>query len=91
MTEFDWIVVVMTFFSVLFIPLLVLIVRGAMKWTRVEASLERLVGDVNKLVIDKDKVHNEMLTTMREDRNATDQRLRWLEVNVWQTTRKGVH
>jgi len=62
---------------------LVYLFRGAMRWATVEHRLEDLVDDVKKLVADKDRVHTEMLTTIREDRAATDKRLRWLEEHLW--------
>lgn len=62
---------------------LVYMMRMAMRWARVEHGLEDLVTDVKQLVADKDRVHAEIVTTMREDRAATDRRLRWLEEHLW--------
>lgn len=76
MSEFDWIMVVLTTMSVLALPILVFLIRGAIKWTKVEMKLEELIRDERE-------AHTEMYRTMREDRKATDERLRWLEVNVW--------
>lgn len=64
-------------------PTLVLMFRAAMKWTRVEDQLNNVADDLKALIVDKDKTHAEMLQQMREDRNATNRRLRWLEENVW--------
>ena len=75
----DWIVAVLTVFSVLLIPALVILIRGAVKWTRTEDKLGFLVDDVRKLVADKDKVHAEILEQMRVDRETTDRRLRFIE------------
>ena len=88
MTEFDWIMVFFSSVSIIGIPILVMLIRGAMKWTKVEIRLDTLIRDVAILIQDKDKVHGEILTTMREDRLATDQRLRWLEVNIWNQQRR---
>jgi hypothetical protein len=68
--------------------------RSVRNWTRMEIRLESLANSVEKLVVDKDRVHNEivareqevhneMLSQMREDRNATNLRLRWLEEHLW--------
>jgi len=83
LTKFDWVIVLLTLTSVLLIPTIALVLRIVVKWTRTEAKLERIADDLKELVADKDKTHNEMLTTMREDRAATDRRLRWLEENLW--------
>lgn len=83
MTKFDWIMLVLSVLSLLLIPILGLTLRLVVKWTRAEARLESLADDMRELVADKDKTHAEIITTMREDRAATDKRLRWLEENVW--------
>lgn len=69
--------------SVLIIPAVIMLVRITVKWTRVESALEDLVGDVKKLVEDKDKAHQELYNIMKEDRNNADRRLRWLEETLW--------
>lgn len=65
------------------IPGTVALIRGAMKWTRVEIQLQQLVGRIEQLVRDKDETHREMVSQMSEDRKATHQRLVWLERYVW--------
>ena len=67
----------------LLIPMVVILIRTAVKWTRVETKLDQVVKDLALIVEDKDKVHREMQTQMREDRNANNQRLRWLEEHLW--------
>jgi hypothetical protein len=69
--------------GIVFIPTLAFIVRATIKWTRVEDKLSELVDDMRKLVEDKEKTHTDMIRQMAEDRSATNQRLRWLEENVW--------
>lgn len=69
--------------SIILIPLVGLIWRGAVKWTRVETKLDMVVEDIKEIVKDKDAVHREINNTMREDRAATDRRLRWLEEHLW--------
>jgi len=71
--------VLLSVLSVLIIPALVILVRGAVKWTRTEDKLSTLVDDVRELVEQKDKVHAAMLEQMRVDRDATDKRLRFIE------------
>lgn len=83
MTKFEWTTVALGLLSVLIIPTLVLVVRIVVRMTQRDGQLDRLVADVRKLVDDKDKVHNEMYRTMRDDRAATDRRLRWLEEHLW--------
>lgn len=83
MTRFDWLTFLISLTSLLIIPALVLLVRMTVRWTRTEDRLTDLIDDVKALVDDKERVHAEMYQTMREDRAATDRRLRWLEENLW--------
>lgn len=72
----------------LLIPLIVLLVRGAIKWTRVESKIDHAISELGSIVADKDRVHQEIYTQMREDRAATDRRLRWLEEHLWRGTNR---
>jgi hypothetical protein len=63
--------------------LIVLLWRIAVKMTRTEDAIAGLGADITDLVKDKDKVHLEITREMREDRAATDRRLRWLEEHIW--------
>lgn len=74
---------ILTFISVIGAPTLVFSLRISAKWTRVEARLEELVRNMAKLVDDKDKVHLAIQSEIRDDRAATDRRLRWLEEHLW--------
>lgn len=78
--RFSLLVVLIT---AIFLPMVALLYRGIVKWTRTEDKLDELIRDVNKLILDKDKTHAEMLQQMTNDRSATDRRLRWLEENIW--------
>jgi hypothetical protein len=78
-THFEWTTAILTGIGVLFLPAIAILIRGAIKWTRTEDKLAELVRDVHELVDSKDKVHTEMYAQMREDRAATDRRLRYLE------------
>lgn len=75
----NWAAIMLTVVSVLLLPALAILIRGAVKWTRTEDKLAELVGDVRQLIADKDKVHGEILEQMRVDRDATDKRLRYVE------------
>lgn len=69
--------------TTLLIPLIVFLIRGAIKWTRVESKLDSVVTELRSITADKDKVHSEIYSQMREDRAATNKRLRWLEEYLW--------
>jgi hypothetical protein len=86
-SEFEWISVLLGIVTVIVVPVLVLLARLTVRWTRTEDRLDTLIDDVKELVEAKEKVHAEMYRTMREDRAATDRRLRWLEENLWATPR----
>lgn len=75
----NWIIVILTFISVVLVPILIILYRGAVKWTKTEDRLGVLIEDVKELVQDKGKVHAELLEQMRVDREATDRRLRYIE------------
>jgi hypothetical protein len=64
--------IAMWFIGVLLIPLIAIAFRGAIKWTRVESKLDSLLN-----------LHVQITDQMREDRKATNDRLTWLERNVW--------
>lgn len=68
---------------------LALLVRTVMRWQRIEDRLADLTEDMTKLVQDKDQTHREMLGQMREDRNATNERLTYLERSAWPWIRGG--
>lgn len=79
MTHFEVTSLILTLITVVLIPTLVVLVRGAVKWTQTEDKLGSLVDAVEKLVDEKDKVHAAMLDQMTRDRDATDRRLRFIE------------
>lgn len=79
MTPFEQMSIALGVLSVIVIPLVVFLIRGAVKWTRVESKLESIVEKLGEIVADKDKIHAELIAQMRDDRRATDERLRWLE------------
>lgn len=75
------------FVSIILVPTFVLIVRGMVKWTKVEGKLDEVVKDMKELVENKDRIHAAMLEQMKDDRSVTDRRLRWLEENLWKKGR----
>jgi hypothetical protein len=77
---------ILAFITVIALPSLAFSLRMMAKWTRVETKLEELIRNMEKLVLDKDRVHQTMQGEIRDDRAATDKRLRWLEEYLW---RKG--
>lgn len=83
MTRFEVYTLILSLAAIVIIPLIVLLVRITQKWTRVEGKLETLANNMDKLVKDKDAIHTEMISQMRDDRKATDRRLRWLEEHLW--------
>lgn len=83
MTADQRLTLILGFISVVGIPTLTFAFRAMIKWTRVQSTLENLVSDVKELIENKEKVHAMMFQTMKDDRSATDKRLRWLEENLW--------
>jgi len=75
--------VILGIISVMLVPLIVFIWRGAVKWTRVEDKLDGVIRNVADLVRNEDKIHQTMIDQMKEDRRATNERLTWLERNLW--------
>lgn len=78
-----WGALALTVVAVLLIPLLTLTYRLVIKWTKAEAKLDETVKDLRELVARKDQAHKWLYEQMTKDREATDQRLRWLEQNLW--------
>lgn len=64
---------------VVFGALLRLLSKSIKRQVEVDDKIDGLVEDVERLVIDKDKVHMSMFEQMKSDRDATDKRLRYLE------------
>jgi uncharacterized membrane protein len=88
MSGFQLATFILSIVTLVLIPAVLVLLRGAVRWTKVEDKLDRMVGRMEELVKDKDQTHAEILTQMREDRNATNRRLRWLEENLWGGGRK---
>lgn len=71
-TSFDRWVIGLTVLSVIGIPMLIVMIRGAMKWTHVEDKLGVLVDKISEIVTDKEKVHSDLLQQMGEDRKSSN-------------------
>lgn len=88
MTKYEWASFLLAVVAVLFIPTIVILIRGAIKWTRTEDKLSTLIEDFREMMTDKDKMHGEILEQMRVDREATDRRLRFIE-EFWMQKGRG--
>jgi hypothetical protein len=61
-----------------------LLVRITAKWTKHEDRITQVAADLQRQIIDADRVHQEIIRNIREDRRATNERLTWLERHLWQ-------
>lgn len=84
MTPFEGFEAVLGFLSVVLLPILVMLVRFTVKFTRAEAKLNNVADKMVEHITGEATLHAEIAVQMREDRKATDERLRWLERNLWQ-------
>lgn len=75
----DWIVLLLGIVGTLLIPAIVILTRGAVKWTRTEDQLKNLIDDMKQLVQGEDKVHAAILGQIQADRENADKRLRFIE------------
>lgn len=57
--------------------------RGERERATMVNQLASIARDLDRLVADKDRAHAELAAQMREDRQVTDRRLRWLETHLW--------
>lgn len=83
----DFIGAVASIIGLVILPVLFVLMRAMIKWSRVETKLDHVIERLNTIVQDKDKVHTEIVDQMREDRSATNARLQWLERNLWKKER----
>lgn len=88
MTVAGTVQLVLAVMGVIILPMAALMIRLVIRWSKMESSLATLTMDVSELVRQKEATHNAMLDTMREDRKATDRRLRYLEERVWNIPRR---
>ena len=83
MTRFEALSLLLSFTALILIPIAILVIRIIIKLTKAEDKLTQVVEAVEQLIEDKEKVHVEMYRQMRDDREATNKRLRWLEEHLW--------
>jgi hypothetical protein len=60
-----------------------LIVRITRKWTHIEVDLQKLTRDFGEYIKGADDTHREIVAMVREDRKANNERLTWLERNMY--------
>lgn len=82
MTHYEILTAILSLIGVLLLPLIGIMVRGMIRWVRTEDSLKTLIETVKTQTQHNDKVHEEMYKQMRLDREATNQRLYYLE-KIW--------
>lgn len=75
--------IAVSFLGVIILPMVIMSFRIAIGWKGIEDKIQDVAKDLEKLVHDKDAVHSEIIRQMRDDRQASDRRLRWLEENLW--------
>jgi hypothetical protein len=88
MTSSERLTIILSAIGIIGIPTLLFVVRATVKWTRVEDRLTQIARDVEDLVKDKDRAHRVLLDEIRADRKASNERLTWLERNVWKPGRR---
>lgn len=84
-----WLTFAVTLVGIILIPIVVLLWRVAVGATHLKDQIENMEKDIKDLVENKDKTHQTIFESMKEDRRATDRRLRWLEENVWKERQSG--
>lgn len=65
--------------------------RAAIKFTRSEDKIADVAEDVKALVADKERAHMQLWSEMKDQNNATDRRLRWLEEHLWSRQSREQH
>lgn len=81
-TWYEILSIILTGMGVLLIPLIIVLIRVTVRWTRTENTLATLVSQVKEHSDSCQQVHAEMFKQMRLDREATNQRLYYLE-KIW--------
>jgi hypothetical protein len=91
MTKYEVIYLAISIIALILVPTEVLLVRIIVKWIRLEDRLGNIANSLADIAKDKDKVHAELVAQiretsksladqLREDRRATNDRLRYLEL-----------
>lgn len=83
MDQAAWVAVSTSLLTVVLIPLIILLFRLTIKATQLTDKVNNIDTDLKELVNAKNRADEAMVGQMREDRNATNIRLRWLEEHYW--------
>lgn len=90
MSVFEILTLCLSALAILIIPFSIMLVRGAIKWTRIEGKIDaanekidRTQTELAHFVADKERAHTLIYEQMKDDREATNRRLRWLEEHLW--------
>lgn len=73
----------LSFMFVLVIAVFGLVIRITRKWSKMESDLTRISDNLAEAVRDNKDAHIEIAAQMREDRHVANERLTWLERNVY--------
>lgn len=73
-------------FMVIFSGLLAVLFRGIRAWSSIDRKLTVIEATVSNHIVTSDATHRQISESLGQDRRATDERLRWLERNMWGTT-----
>lgn len=68
---------------VVLLAILGVLFRATTRWTKLETSVRHMEQSATDSQTQNRQVHIEIYQQMREDRAATDRRLRWLEEHIW--------
>ena len=71
------------------IPTLAFTLRATISLTRSQDRIAAIARELEQRDKLNDETHREIVEQMREDRKATNERLTWLERNLWAGPRNG--
>lgn len=83
MNEFEVFTLALSATAIIVLPVAGLSIRMIIKWTKIEAKMTEVIDDIRKVTEEKERVHTVIFEQLKEDRKATDRRLRWLEEHLW--------
>lgn len=78
------------FFGI-FSGLLAVLFRGIRAWSSIDRKLTTIETTVANHIVTSDATHRAISESLSQDRRATDERLRWLERNLWGSTKRSGH
>lgn len=80
---YQYLEIILTILAVLILPGIGLMIRSAVRSARLESDVRNVIEDVKQVIMAETEAHKEIYAQMREDRKASNQRLSWLEQNLW--------